>query len=203
MTWFTEILQGNAKWAEEVRQEDGEFFSRLATGQSPACLWIGCCDSRTPPTQIAKRMPGDLFVLRNVANLFSESDTSAMTALHYAVKVLEVEHIVVCGHYGCGGVKTAMAGNAEGPVAEWLKPVVELYRKSEKELEKLDDEEERYRHFCEINMQQQVLNLCWSPIIQKAWQSGQALTIHGVMYDVATGRLKDMKLSVKAMEAYV
>lgn len=186
-----------------MNQEDPEFFNRLAKGQHPNFLWIGCADSRVPANQITGTAPGDVFVHRNIANMVIHTDMSMLSVLDYAVNVLEVKHIIVCGHYGCGGVNTAMGNLSVGLIDNWLRHIKDVYRLHRKELDAIEDMKARSDRFVELNVVEQALDLCKTSIVQNAWKQGKFLEIHGVVYDIANGLLKDLNVqtsSTKDME---
>lgn len=177
-------------------ERDPEFFSRLAAQQKPHYLWIGCSDSRVPANQIVGLLPGELFVHRNVANLVIHTDVNCLSVIQFAVDVLKVEHIIVGGHYGCGGVKAAMEGSRLGLVDNWLRHVQETVEKYEAELSTLTDAEERLNRLCELNVVEQVRNVCRTTIVQDAWERGQSLSIHGWIYGLQNGLLHDLQVTV-------
>ena len=191
------LLDRNRAWAEHVQAESPDFFDDLADGQSPDVLWIGCADSRVPANQIVDCEPGDLFVHRNVANLIDESDQNGMSVLQYAVESLGVDHVIVCGHYGCGGVQAALDDVGEGPLQDWLRPLQDLLHRHADELEELDDGAQWDRG-CELNVEAQVQNIAQTPLVQRAWEKGEDLTIHGWIYQLDDGRIRDLEVSVDA-----
>jgi carbonic anhydrase len=166
-------------------------FANLAKGQSPDYLWIGCSDSRVPASQIVKSLPGELFVHRNIANVVAPADTSCLSVIQYAVDVLKVKHIIVCGHYECGGVKASMETHDHGFIENWLCHIKDVSHQHAGRLEGLE-EEARFRRLCELNVEQQVKNACNTTVVQEAWSRGQTLSVHGWIYDVASGLLKDL-----------
>jgi carbonic anhydrase len=190
-----QLLADNAKWAQERVAADRNYFRRLVALQAPEFLWIGCSDSRVPANVITGLEPGEVFVHRNVANLVYPADLNCMTVLEFAVETLRVKHIIVCGHYGCGGVRAVLDGSQHGLAEHWLAPVRELYRQHEDELSRLANEEERIDRVCELNVVAQVKSLCESPIIKKARQGANPPTVHGWIYSLADGRLADLKCS--------
>jgi carbonic anhydrase len=187
-----DLLAENARWAGERTAEDPDYFHRLTSLQAPEFLWIGCSDSRVPANVITGLEPGEVFVHRNVANLVYPADINCMSVLQFAVETLRVQHIIVCGHYGCGGVRAVVDDSQKGLVQHWLAPVRDLYRQHHAELSRLADEEARVDRVCELNVQAQVLSLCHSPIIKSAWDAGQSLTVHGWIYRLNDGRLRDL-----------
>ncbi|PMR70658.1 carbonate dehydratase [Halomonas heilongjiangensis] len=194
-----DLLENNRAWAERMCQEDPGFFSRLSQQQNPDYLWIGCSDSRVPANQIISLPPGEVFVHRNVANLLHHNDLNALSVLQYAVEVLKVRHIMVVGHYGCGGVRAAVEGGDNGMVDIWLHSVRELYARHRDELAPLDRDAQIDR-MCELNVQAQVTNLCRTKIVQHAWQRGQELAVHGWVYGLADGRVKDLGCTVSGLD---
>lgn len=196
MARLQDLLDGNRRWARNVTAEDPSLFSRLGRSQAPACLWIGCSDSRVPPEQIVGAGPGELFVHRNIANLVVDSDLNCRSVLHFAVEYLKVEQIIVCGHYGCGGLQAALAGQASGSVSGWLRPARELIRKHRDQLDRLADDTRRWRRLCELNVLEQVANVSRTKVVQQAWHRGQELAVHGWIYELADGLLKDLGVSV-------
>ena len=194
------LFKNNRKWAEQIQNEDPNFFKELAQGQSPEYLWIGCADSRVPATQIVDLAPGDLFVHRNVANLIIHSDLNSQAVLQYSVEVLKVKHIIVCGHYGCGGVQAAMQNQSLGLIDNWLMHIRDTYHKFEEEITSITDETEKVNRLCERNVEAQVYNVCHNPFVQKAWNSGQQLSVHGLIYSLENGLLKDLDLCISSNE---
>ena len=195
---ISDLLASNNQWAANMANEEAELMASLATGQSPNYLWIGCADSRVPETTILNRKPGDVFVHRNIANLVKDMDMSVQSVLTYAIDVLQVEHVIVCGHYQCGGVKVAMGQDSVPIIDNWLRSVKQSCVTNAEELAAIDDEGQRFDRMCELNVADQVTNLSQNPIVQKAWQRGQSLQIHGWIYDVADGKLSDLGLSLGA-----
>lgn len=193
MTDLSHILEKNARWAAEHVQEDPDYFARHSTKQDPELLWIGCSDSRVPADLITGQKIGKLFVHRNIGNLVSPGDLNGMSVLQYAVDTLKVKHIVVCGHYGCGGVKAALSGAAEGSVEHWLEPLRQLERDSREHLAALPDDAARINFICEANVCAQVYNLAHSPIVRRARERGQHVTLHGWIYGTSDGTLRDLE----------
>lgn len=188
------LFNRNKEWAERIQDEDPAFFSQLSEGQQPEYLWIGCSDSRVPPTQIVDLAPGDLFVHRNIANMVVHTDLNCLSVIQYAVDVLKVNHIVICGHYGCGGVKAAMDDQENGLIDNWLRHIEDVERLHTDKLRVLSGEQ-KTNLLCELNVQEQVQNVSNTPIVQNAWQKGQELTVHGWIYNLEDGRLKDLDVS--------
>jgi len=183
------LFANNIQWAEEIKQKDPEYFSTLAKQQSPEYLWIGCSDSRVPANQLLNLAPGELFVHRNVANLVIHTDLNCLTVLNYAVEFLKVKHVIVTGHYGCGGVKAAMENNKLGLIDYWLRNIRDVYYANQTDLDAIGDETQRLRRLCELNVLQQVDNVARCNIVQNAWARGQELSIHGWAYDIHDGIL--------------
>jgi carbonic anhydrase len=190
------LLDQNKAWAESIKASDPEFFPNLAKQQSPTFLWIGCADSRVPATQLVGMMPGEMFVHRNVANVVVHTDFNCLSVIQFAVDVLKVEHIIVCGHHGCGGVKAAMDNLQFGLIDNWLRHVQDVLNEHKTELAKIDDEEARLDRLCELNVIAQVLNVGRTTIVQNAWERGQDLVVHGWIYDLEDGLLRDLGVSL-------
>ncbi|RMG17695.1 MAG: carbonate dehydratase [Planctomycetota bacterium] len=195
------LFENNRRWAEGVRAQDAEFFAKLSRQQAPDYLWIGCADSRVPATEICGLRPGEMFVHRNVANLVVHSDFNCLSVLQYAVEVLQVEHVIVCGHYGCGGVRAAMESKPHGLIDNWLRHIKDVYDWHREELDAIADPDARADRLCELNVQSQILNLGATTIVQDAWRRGQPLTIHGWIYGLGDGQLKDLDLCISDDEA--
>jgi len=193
---LTTLIDSNRAWADTITRNDPSFFSKLSNQQSPEYLWIGCSDSRVPANQIVDLMPGELFVHRNVANIVLHTDLNCQSVLQYAVDVLKVKHIIVCGHYGCGGVAAAMQNREYGLIDYWLRNIRDIYYRSAGAFEGMMDDEKRVNLLCELNVLQQLANTCHSNIVQAAWSRGQALTAHGWIYSIRDGLLKDLGASV-------
>jgi carbonic anhydrase len=184
---YERLLLENRAWAKEKLEEDPDFFQRLIKVQTPEILWIGCSDSRVPPDQITQTQPGEIFIHRNVANLVIHTDLNLLSVLQYAVEVLKVKHIIVCGHYGCGGVKAAMGRSSFGIINKWLRHIKDVYRFHLDELEDIPDESARLNRLIELNIIEQVHNLAKTSIVQHAWKEFNAPHIHGWVYDLADG----------------
>ena len=193
--FYKKLLENNKKWVSRNLEKDPEFFNRLAEGQQPPLLWIGCADSRVPANEIIGAMPGEVFVHRNIANMVIHSDMNMLSVLDYAVNVLKVKHIIVCGHYGCGGVKAAMGNQQIGLIDNWIRHIKDVYRFHHEELNAIKDEDQRFRRFIEVNVEEQVLDLAKTSIVQNAWKNNQALEIHGWVYDIKDGLINDLKVS--------
>lgn len=190
------LIQNNRKWSEGIRARDPEFFSKLARQQNPEFLWIGCSDSRVPANQIVGLLPGEIFVHRNIANVVVHTDLNCLSVVQFAVDVLKVKHIIVCGHYGCGGVRAALQGDRLGLSDNWLRHVQDVNKKYEPSIGKIQGEVARWRALCELNIIEQVRNICETTILLDAWQRGQELAVHGWIYGIEDGLLKDLGISV-------
>jgi carbonic anhydrase len=197
---YKRLLDQNREWAASITASDPEFFQRLAKQQSPKFLWIGCADSRVPATQLVGMVPGEMFVHRNVANLVVHTDFNCLSVMQYAVDVLRVEHIIVCGHYGCGGVKAAMENAQLGLIDNWLRHVQDVVRDHEHALLEIKDREKRLDRLCELNVVEQVLNVARTTIVQSAWQRAQQLAVHGWIYRLEDGLLRDLAISIDCAE---
>lgn len=195
--FYKKLLDNNKKWVEEKLSQDQDFFNRLANGQEPPVLWIGCADSRVPANEIIGAQPGEVFVHRNIANMVVHSDMNMLSVLDYAVNILKVRHIIVCGHYGCGGVKAAMENTSVGLIDNWIRHIKDVYRLNKRELNAIEDECERFDRFIEINVEEQVYNLAKTSIVQNAWKNEQALSIHGWVYGVSNGIVKDLEVNMQ------
>jgi len=195
MSSLQELLAQNKSWADNKASENPDFFPELAKQQSPKYLWIGCSDSRVPANQILGLAPGEVFVHRNIANQVIHSDLNCLSVLQYAVEVLKVKHVMVVGHYGCGGVKAALENQQHGLIDNWLGHIKDVYRLHKQELD-AQQGESRFSRLCELNVIEQVANVCNSTIVQDAWNNGQDLTVHGLVYGLQTGMLEDLNVSV-------
>lgn len=191
------LFENNRRWSESMRQRDPEFFDRLRNQQTPDYLWIGCSDSRVPANEIVGLLPGEMFVHRNVANLVIYTDLNCLSVMQYAVDVLKVRHIIVCGHYGCGGVGAALRGQRAGLVDNWLRHVQDI-RQKHASLVASALEEHRWDLLCELNVIEQAANVCQTTIVQDAWGRGQQLTVHGWIYGLRNGLLQDLGMCVSA-----
>lgn len=194
------LFENNRAWVKQKLSKDTGYFRRMAEAQDPLYLWIGCSDSRVPANEIVGLEPGELFVHRNVANLFPHTDFNCLSVLEYAVNLLKIQHVIVCGHYGCGGVKAAMEEHRLGLVDNWLRNIRDVYAHSKAELEQIENLKERYDRLVELNVMRQVLNVCHTTIVQGVWASGQPLWVHGWVYDLATGTLKDLDCCVSGID---
>ena len=189
------LFENNQHWARDIEAANPGFFARLAEQQTPEYLWVGCADSRVPANEIVGLMPGELFVHRNVANLVMHTDLNCLSVIQYAVDVLQVKHVIVCGHYGCGGVKAAMEGSQNGLIDNWLRDIKCTYNKYRQDVDQLP-EAERVDRLCEINVTEQVQKLCDTTILQQAWARGQKVDVHGWIYGIKDGLLKDLGVTV-------
>jgi len=195
-----DCFAANRRWARATVEEDPLFFKRLEALQHPDLLWIGCSDSRLPPNEIIGRAPGELFVHRNVANLVEHTDVNCLSVLQYAVDVLKVKHIIVTGHYGCGGIRAAMAAQPLGLIDNWLRHVRDVHLWNREELSAIPDLEKRANRLAELNVEAQVANVCHTTIVQDAWRRGQQLSIHGWIYSLADGLLRDLGMHIETIE---
>lgn len=192
---FGKLLEGNAKWMETVANDTTGMFQQLAKGQTPEVLWIGCADSRVPANQITNTKPGEIFVHRNIANMCVHSDMNMLSVLDYAVNVLKVKHVIVAGHYGCGGVAAALSRKQFGIIDNWLCHIKDVYRLHNKEIDDITDQEEKVNRLIELNVAEQVFNLCTTSIIQNAWKERDDLAVHGMVIDISTGKLIDLDIT--------
>lgn len=190
--FYKKILDNNKKWVENKLAISPEYFKNLADGQNPPLLWIGCSDSRVPANEIIGAEPGEVFVHRNIANMVVHSDMNMLSVLDYAVNALKVKHVIVCGHYGCGGVKAAMGNSSIGIIDNWIRHIKDVYRFHQQELDAIENEKERFNKFVEINVKEQVMDLAKTSIVQNAWNSGQELTLHGWVYGLNDGYVTDL-----------
>lgn len=195
---YEQLIENNKKWVESKLELDPEFFTKLANGQKPPLLWIGCADSRVPANEIIGAQPGEVFVHRNIANMVVHSDMNMLSVLDYAVNVLKVKHVIVCGHYGCGGIQAAMTNNSIGLIDNWIRHIKNIYRLHKKELDAIQDEQERFDRFVELNVMEQVFDLAKTSIVQAAWKNGQELYLHGWAYGLASGIIKDLDVNVSS-----
>jgi carbonic anhydrase len=191
------LFENNIRWADKIKADDPEFFIRLSKQQAPQYLWIGCSDSRVPANEIVGLLPGDLFVHRNVANIVIHTDLNCLSVLQYAIEVLRVKHIIVCGHYGCGGVKAAMDNKELGLIDNWLRSIKDIYQRHRSRLDNLESENDKLNLLCELNVIEQVANVCNTTIVQNAWKRRQELTVHGWIYSIQDGVLRDLNVSIR------
>ena len=199
MAGLDELFERNRAWAAAMVAEDPQFFTALAERQTPEYLWIGCSDSRVPANQIVGLPPGDVFVHRNVANVVVHTDLNCLSVLQYAVDILAVKHVIVCGHYGCGGVKAALEGSRHGLVDNWLRHVMDVGEKHADEIASMP-EERRLDRLCELNVVEQAMNVCRTTIVEDVWARGQELTVHGLVYGLRDGLLQDLGVSASSLE---
>ncbi len=201
MRTVEELLANNRTWAATVSTQNPGFFQRLAAQQTPAYLWIGCSDSRVPSTQLVGLLPGEMFVHRNVANIVAHTDFSCLSVLQYAVEVLQIQHIIVCGHYRCGGVHAALHSHQLGLIDNWLQHVQDVRRKHVALLAACRDSAEEEQRLCELNVIEQVVNVSQTTIVQQAWLRGQQIVVYGWIYDVEDGLLRDLQMRVSSDES--
>ena len=198
MRSLPELFANNRAWAAEMTLSDPEFFRRLSSQQAPQYLWIGCADSRVPANEIVGLLPGELFVHRNIANVVVHTDLNCLSVLQFAVDALRVRHVIVCGHYGCGGVLAALRDDRLGLADNWLRHVQDVRSKHQGELDSLSTEAERHDRLCELNVREQVINVAQTTIVQDAWARGQSLTVHGWIYGLRDGLLRDLGVWIDA-----
>jgi len=197
MRFLPKLFENNRRWAAERTDKDPQYFERLSQTQKPDYLWIGCSDSRVPADVIVGVAPGELFVHRNIANLVPPSDANVLSVLQYSVDVLQVGHVIVCGHYRCGGIQAALRVGTAPPLESWLEYIRITYRAHKQEIDALPDEEARWKRMCELNVAAQVKAVCATAVVQAAWKREQPLIVHGWIYDLRSGRLRDLDLSVR------
>lgn len=201
MKYLEHLFDNNRHWTAGAKTVDPDFFENLASQQSPEYLWIGCSDSRVPANQITGLAPGEIFVHRNIANVVVHSDFNCLSVVEYAVEVLKVKHIIVCGHYGCGGVQAAMRDHKLGLIDNWLRHIRDVRQKHEKILMQIDDESARLERLCELNVIEQVYNICHTTIVQGAWEvAGRKLAVHGWIYGLKDGLLRDMNTTISCRD---
>jgi carbonic anhydrase len=200
MQSLKELFENNRIWAENITKHDPEFFAKLSRQQTPDYLWIGCSDSRVPANEIVGLLPGELFVHRNVANLVVHTDLNCLSVMQFAVDALKVKHVIVCGHYGCGGVKAALRGERLGLIDNWLRHVQDVRQKHHAHLSMMSDVSKRSDKLCELNVVEQVINVCQTTIVQDAWTRGQQLAVHGWIYAIHDGLLRDLNITIAKAE---
>ena len=200
MTELDELLRNNREWAERIKREDPGFFKRLSQQQSPKYLWIGCSDSRVPANQILGLDPGEVFVHRNIANVVAHSDLNCLSVLQFAIDMLQVKHVIVCGHYGCSGVHAAMTRRRVGLADNWLRHVQDVAHKYDRYLGEVVDIPARADRLCELNVAEQVINVAQTTVVRDAWERGQDLTIHSWVYGLSDGLLRDLGMTVSSHE---
>ncbi len=196
--FYKNILDNNKIWVETSLANDPNYFENLAKGQTPPLLWIGCSDSRVPANEIIGAKPGEVFVHRNIANMVVHTDMNMLSVLDYAVNVLKVKHVLVCGHYGCGGIKAAMGNDSIGIIDNWIRHIKDVYRLHDVYLNSITDEVQRFNAFVEINVKEQVFDLAKTSIVQSAWKNGQDLTLHGWVYGLNSGIVKDLNVNISS-----
>lgn len=196
--FYKQLLENNKNWVQSKLDLDKDFFNKLAAGQQPPLLWIGCADSRVPANEIIGAQPGEVFVHRNIANMVIHSDMNMLSVLDYAVNVLKVKHIIVCGHYGCGGVKTAMGNQSVGLIDNWIRHIKDVYRLSKTELDAIQNDTERLDRFVELNVREQVYGLAKTSIVQNAWKNNQMLHLHGWVYGIGSGLIRDLVCNISS-----
>lgn len=196
--FYKKILDNNKQWVEQSLALDPNYFEHLAQGQTPPLLWIGCSDSRVPANEIIGAKPGEVFVHRNIANMVVHSDMNMLSVLDYAVSVLKVKHVIVCGHYGCGGIKAAMGNQSIGLIDNWIRHIKDVYRLHHTYLDSIINEEDRFNAFVELNVKEQVYDLAKTSIVQDAWRQGQDLTLHGWVYGLNSGYVTDLNVNISS-----
>jgi carbonic anhydrase len=199
-TYYHQLLENNKKWVNDKLEKDENYFENLSKGQKPPVLWIGCADSRVPANEITGTLPGELFVHRNIANMVVHTDMNMLSVLDYAVNHLEVNHVIVCGHYGCGGVQAAMQNKSLGLINKWVRNIKEVYKENKTELNKIEDQKKRFDRLVELNVKAQVYDLAKTSIVQQAWKNGRELEVHGWVYDLKDGIIDDLKVSMDSAQ---
>lgn len=199
MRTLQHLFDNNREWADKNKSADPDFFLRLSEGQKPDYLWIGCSDSRVQPATLVNLPPGKLFVHRNIANLIIHTDLNCLSVIQYAVEVLKVPHIIICGHYGCGGLQAVLDQHEHGLIDNWLQHARDIYHRHFDSLQAFSQDKEKLNTFCEINVIEQVYNICNTPTIQRVWKSGQQLSVHGLIYNLEDGLLKNMNICVSGI----
>ena len=200
MKLLQHLFDNNENWAKSVENEHPGFFNKLSKQQAPEYMWIGCSDSRVPANEIVGLLPGDVFVHRNIANVVVHSDLNCLSVLQYAVEILKVKHIIICGHYGCGGVKAALTNEKHGLIDNWLRTIKDTYCVHEKEIRSLPTDEQKVSRLCELNVIEQVKSVVHTTIVQDAWDRGQQLAVHGFIYSIADGLLRDLNVCVTSKD---
>ena len=200
MAELNELFENNRKWANAIEADNPGLLQELAEKQDPSYMWIGCSDSRVPANEVVGLLPGDLFVHRNIANLVVHTDFNCLSALQFAVDTLHVEHIIICGHYGCGGIRAALDPNPHGLVDNWLRHISDQYRSQRLEILRIPDPEAQVDRLCEINVETQVHNVARNTIVREAWRQNTALSVHGWIYDMKTGLIKDLDVTLSSLE---
>ncbi len=200
MRVLKDLFDQNLNWARKIKEADPDFFSKLSEQQNPEYLWIGCADSRVPANEILDMLPGRIFVHRNIANLVVHTDLNCLSVIQFAVDVLKIKHIIVCGHYGCSGIKAAMDNQEHGLIDNWLRNIKDVYRYHQEQINALTSDRDRFNLLCELNVVEQVANVCHTSIVQNAWKAGQELTVHGWIYSIEDGILKDLDVCVTCLD---
>ncbi|MFA7369701.1 MAG: carbonate dehydratase [Kiritimatiellales bacterium] len=200
MRVLNQLFENNRNWARSIVAKDPEFFKKLSNQQAPQYLWIGCSDSRVPANEIIGLAPGEVFVHRNIANMVIHTDMNCLSVIQYAVDFLKVKHIIVCGHYGCGGVEGAMDNRPQGLVDNWLRHIRDIYQKYEPTLDHITNRKRRSDKLCELNVIEQVANICHTTIVQEVWRRGQELAVHGWIYGLENGLLRDLHVCVRGAD---
>ena len=196
MRVLKKLLDNNRSWAEKIKESDPDFFMKLSKQQNPEYLWIGCSDSRVPANQIVDLLPGEIFVHRNIANLVIHTDLNCLSVIQYAVEILRVKHIIVCGHYGCSGVNAAMENSEHGLIDNWLRNIKDIYRYHQARIDAVRDAKKKIDLLCELNVVEQVMNVCHTTMVQSAWKSGRELAVHGWVYSIEDGILRDLNVCI-------
>lgn len=191
-SFYKSLLENNKKWVKEKLSKDPDYFEKLSKGQKPPLLWIGCADSRVPANEIIGAQPGEVFVHRNIANMVVHTDMNMLSVVDYAVNVLKVKHIIVCGHYGCGGVQAAMGNKSYGIIDNWIRHIKNIYRIHKKELDAIEDDTRRFDRYVELNVSEQVFDLAKTSIVQNAWKNNQNLMLHGWVYSIKKGVVQEV-----------
>jgi len=190
------LFENNKRWANGIKEKDPDFFTKLSKQQNPEYLWIGCSDSRVPANEIVGLIPGEVFVHRNIANLVVHTDLNCLSVIQFAIQVLKIKHIIVCGHYGCGGIKAAVENKDHGLIDNWLQHIRDIYRFHKIELDALENDVAKYNLLCELNVKEQVLNVCKTTMAKHVWNSGGELSVHGWIYDIKNGLLEDLGICI-------
>ena len=198
MTNISHLFENNKKWAAQITEDNPDFFENLSKQQSPKYLWIGCSDSRVPANDLLGMQPGEVFVHRNIANQVIHTDLNCLSVIQFAVDILKVQHIIVCGHYGCGGVIASLDDKSHGLIDNWLHHIKDVYRFHKERLDAVEDKEEKLKLLCELNVIEQVANVCNTTILKRAWAAEQDITVHGFVYNLHDGILKDLEVSVES-----
>lgn len=194
--FYKKLLENNKNWVEEKLNINPNYFNKLAQGQNPPLLWIGCSDSRVPANEITGTKSGEVFVHRNIANMVVHTDMNMLSVLDYAVNILKVKHIIVCGHYGCGGIRASLSNKSNGLIDNWIRHIKDVYRLHKTELDTIENPDDRAHRFEEINVMEQVLNLAKTSIVQNAWDKGQLLSLHGWIYGLNSGYITDLDVNM-------